>query len=342
MLLSALALSIVPAVENSSAPVTVDLTFKPYKDWNILLPNEQFAKLGEGVLFDHAGGNRFAAKLEGTVLWLDRNGDGECEAKVEPFEPGQTGLMVFRAPNEDGSEGQYAVRLSSDGAWSYSASCAMVGTLEGERIQLIDQNNNGRFDDIGEDAMIIGRGKAASFLSSIANVGGKLVHINVSADGSRILATPFEGEIGSIDLASELDCKARMRSVVLKSENGDHSFEVSQAKGAFKVPAGKYTIYSGQVALGKGRADLKTGRMQTVEITAGETTKLAWGGPVEAEFLYHRKGDEITIAPNEIYYYGRRGEQYSNFMPLGSSPNFAVKDAETGEVLVNAKFPGNC
>lgn len=340
LLLSSLALGL--CAEAPPTAVSVDLSFKPYKDWNILLPAEQFAKVGEGVAFPHAGGERFAVKLEGTVLWVDRNGDGECDAKVEPLEKGETGLMVFRTKSEGGADRSYAVRLSSDGTWSYSASGAMVGQLAGERIQLIDQNNNGRFNDFGEDAMIVGRGKAACFLSRVANVKGQLYSIDVSADGTRVEATPFAGETGSLDLASELETKARMRSVVLKSASGDLSFEVSRATEAFELPVGEYTVHSGQVALGKGHAELKTGRMKQVSVASGETTTLAWGGPVEAEFIFHRSGDEITIGPREIWYYGRSGEEYSNFMPLGSSPTFIIKDKLTGEVLVNAKFPGNC
>jgi len=324
------------------APISADLSFKPFKDWTILLPNEQFKRVGEGISFSHAGGDKFAVKLEGTVLWVDRDGDGECEAKVEPLERGKTGLMVFRGKLENGEERSYAVRLASAGTWSYSASGAMVGELAGQRIALIDQNNNGRFDDYGADAMIVGRGKAASFLSRTVNLDGELYSIEVSADGSHVDATKYEGASGTIDLASALETKARMRSIVLMSTDGETSFEVSQAKGAVKVPIGDYKVHSGQVALGKGRADLATGRMKRVTVATDENVSLEWGGPVKAEFLFHRKGDEITIGPREIWYYGQSGEVYSNFMPLGSSPTFAIKDKQTGEVLVNAKFPGNC
>ncbi len=343
LLLPVLALSLASGAETPvPASLTVELAFKPYKDWEILLPAEQFTKVGEGITFPHAGGERFAVKLEGTVLWVDRNGNGECDAKVEPLERGQTGLMVFRTQEPSGTDRSYAVRLSSEGAWSYSASGAMVGELAGERLQLIDQNNNGRFDDFGADAMVIGRGKAASFLSRVVNVAGELYSIEVSSDGARVEAKPFAGESGNLDLASELETKARMRSVVLRSLDGETSFEVSQAKGSVKLPVGEYQVHSGVVALGKGHAELRTGRMKTLKVEAGQTTTPSWGGPVQAEFLYHRSGGKIKIGPREIWYYGRSGEEYSNFMPLGTSPTFTIKDKQTGEVLVDAKFPGNC
>ena len=324
------------------APVSVDLAFKPYKEWEILLPAEQFAGVAGGIRLPHAGGESLAVRLEGTVLYVDRDGDGECEAKVEPLERGQTALMVLRVPDGEGADKSYAVRLSSDGKWSYSASGAMVGEIGGTRVQLIDQDNNGRYDDFGADAMIVGRGKSASFLSKVVNVGGELFSIEVEADGSRIDYAPYEGPVGTLDLGSEHASKARMRSVVVQSADGAHSFEVSRSKGGLKVPAGEYSVHSGRVVLGKSKAELRTGRAKSFTVSSEASTTLPWGGPVKAEFDYARSGDAITIGPLDIWYYGRAGEEYSNFMPLGSSPNFAIKDKQTGEVLVNAKFPGNC
>lgn len=343
--LAALTLGLVATPPEPATPalaVSTDLVFKPYKDWSILLPNEQFAVVGEGIAFPHGRGDRLAARLEGTVLWLDRDGDGECEAKVEPLERGQTGLMVFRVPFGTDGERTYAVRLASDGKWTYSASGAMVGEIAGTRVQIIDQNNNGRFGDVGEDAMIVGRGTTASFLSKVINVDGKLFDIGVAEDGSRIDYQPHEGPVGTLDLGSKHASKALMRSVVVQSADGTISFDLSRAKDGLKMPAGDYIVHSGQVALGKSRAELRTGRAKPVSVSAGETTTVEWGGPVAAEFAYHRRGDKLQIGPSEIWYYGRQGEEYSNFMPLGSSPEFVIKDKKTGEVLVNAKFPGNC
>lgn len=339
LLLSASILSLAGV---APAPLSADLAFRPYKEWDILLPQEQFQGVAGGIRLPHAGGESVAVRLEGTVLYVDRDGDGECEAKVEPLERGQTALLVLRVPGEGGADKSYAVRLSSDGKWSYSASGAMVGEVEGTRLQLIDQNNNGRFDDYGEDAMIVGRGRAASFLSKVVRIGEALYTIDVQDDGTRIDYAPYEGPVGTLDLGSDHESKARMRSVVVQSRDGAHSFELSRSKGGVKVPAGEYSVHSGKVVLGKSQADLRTGRSQWIEVEAGATAQVAWGGPVKAEFEYARSGDAVQIGPLDIYYYGRAGEEYSNFMPLGSSPNFAIKDKQTGEVLVNAKFPGNC
>jgi hypothetical protein len=131
----------------------------------------------------------------------------------------------------------------------------------------------------------------------------------------------------------------------VNSKDGKHSFELSRSllsEGGLTVPTGDYILHSGQVVLGKSHADLKTGRSQPLAVVAGETTKIAWGGPVKAEFAYGRSGDTVRIGPADILYFGSAGEEYTNFMPLGSSPRFAIKEKATGDVLVNAVFPGNC
>ena len=344
--LLALAFPVIPDGATSPAadaptPVAIELAFQPVKDWRVLLPAEQFAPIGKGIAFPHAEGGAFAVRLEGTVLWVDRDGDGECEAKVEPLEPGKTALLVLRAPTTDGAARSYAVRLSSANNWSYSTSGAMVGEYQGTRLRLIDQNNNGRFDDLGEDALIVGPGSAASFLSQVIRIGDELHSIQVAADGTHLEGTPYTGEVGRIDFGVDHESKARMRAVVIQSTDGKYSFEVSQARGNIAVPAGEYLLHSGQVALGSARAELRQGRFAAVTVAPGETSVVPWGGPVQAEFRYHRQGNEVVIAPNEIWYFGRAGEEYSSFLPLGSSPKFFVKDRKTGEVLVTAQFPGS-
>jgi len=63
---------------------------------------------------------------------------------------------------------------------------------------------------------------------------------------------------------------------------------------------------------------------------------------VQGEFSFERAGAQVQFTPWDIWYYGNLGEEYSKFLPLGTSPEFAIADAVTGKPLVNAKFPGNC
>ncbi|MFT7486830.1 MAG: hypothetical protein ACI9F9_002686 [Candidatus Paceibacteria bacterium] len=328
------------------APTEVDLTFRTLRTWDVHLPAEAFAPIGKSIPFAAAGASGLKVAIEEGSLRIDRNGDGELDGKVEtPSEDKKSQLVVFRLNEGTENESSYAIRVRNDGRWSYAPAGAMEGKAGNTRFMIFDQNSNGRFDDYGVDAMIVGRGKTASFLSHSIHIDGKLHQLSISADGKTASLAAFAGATGKLDLGSELTTKAKMRSVIVNSENGEHSFELSRAlmaKGGLSVPAGNYVLHSAQVVLGKSHADMTTGNSKPVSVEAGKTATLSWGGPVNAKFGYKRGGDELQIAPGDILYYGSAGEVYSNFMPLGSSPRFAIKEKATGDVLVNAVFPGNC
>lgn len=338
--------SFAATAKDTSTTTEVDLTFRTLRTWDVHLPAESFAPIGKTIPFAAAGDAGLRVAIEEGSLRIDRDGDGELDGRVEtPSEDKKSQLVVFRLNEGTEDESSYAIRVQNKGRWSYAPAGAMEGRAGNTRFMIFDQNGNGRFDDYGVDAMIVGRGKTASFLSKSIHIDGKLHGLSMSADGKTAQLQPFAGEMGKLDLGKQLTTKAKMRSVVVNSEDGKHSFELSRAltaEGGLEVPAGKYSLHSAQVVLGKSHADMTTGDSKPINVGAGETATLSWGGPVNAKFGYRRGGAELQIAPGDILYYGSAGEVYSNFMPLGSSPKFAVKDKATGKVLVNAVFPGNC
>lgn len=326
--------------------MSVDLSFRTLRTWDVHLPAETFVPIGKSIPLAAVGEAGLPIAIEEGALRIDRDGDGVFDGRVEaPDKEEGSRLVVFRLDAGTPEESSFAVRVANEGRWSFGPAGAMEGTAGNTRFMVFDQNGNGRFDDYGIDAMIVGRGKTAGFLSHTIHVDGKLMDFAITPNGRSVSLTAYNGPTGKLDLGSNLDTKAKMRSVVVNSKDGKQSFELSRAlgnDGGLEVPAGEYLMHSGQVVLGKSTADMKPGRAKAISVTEGQTASLTWGGPVSAEFAYARSGAEVQIAPEDILYYGSAGEQYSNFMPLGSSPNFAVKDAATGKVLVNAVFPGNC
>lgn len=338
----ALATGLVAAATPPEAPMTVELRFQTLRNFDISLPAETFVPITDALPFAGAPGGKLAVEVTDEGLAFDRDGDGALDATVtEPDKDHPTRLVTFRLQN--GAE--YAVRVNHDGPWASAPGGAMTGRIGSERFMILDQNGNGRFDDFGADALVIGRGKVASFLSRVVPVDGKLYELEVTPDGSGATLAPFTGPTGSLDLGSDFETKAKLRSVVLTSDKGDLSFELSgavAAKQAVTLPAGHYSIHSGEVVLGKSHATLGPGRASGIEVPADGSASLAWGGPVDAEFTYQRGGGKLQIGPNDIKYFGRAGELYSSFMPLGSSPHFEVIEKATGDVLVDMVFPGNC
>jgi len=328
-----------------SERTTVGLEAKALRSWDILLPAERFADVGTGFALPHKAladqpGDRFAVQIEGARLRVDLDGNGEYEALVE----GEDGFVTLTGTSPQGSALEYSVRLvqRKGQPWQYSCGGAMVGAIGDTKLQFIDQNLNGSFADYGEDALIVGHDRAASLLSHVVSIEGQLYTIDVAADGSNFSYTAFEGAAGTLDVCSGFESKAKLESAIVVSADKNYSFSLAKAKDGLRVPAGDYKLLYGQLVLGDSKATVRTGRAKIFAVAANARQSVAWGGPVNAEFAFKREGSSVSFTPWDIWYYGRLGEEYSNFLPLGKTPDFVIKEKNTGQQLVIARFPGNC
>jgi hypothetical protein len=321
-----------------SAQQTVALHPKALRNWDLVLPAPAQREVAGGIAVAHGG--TFAAQTEGELLRADLDGDGVMEAQVE----GETGFLTLRSAGADGAEYRYSVRLERRPMqpWTWTTGGGMAGELDGTPILFLDQNLDGDYADFGEDAMVIGQDHAASFLSRVISVNGSLFTIELAADGSTLQYAPFEGPSGTLDLLESFAAKAKLDAAVVVNADATLSFSLARARGGLVVPAGEYRLHSGRLALGDSRAVIGAGASKPILVAAGQRAAPAWGGPVRAEFAVQRSGDSLSFAPWDIWFYGSLGEEYANFLPLGESPLFTVKERVTGEPLVYARFPGNC
>ena len=328
-------LCLTSAAAAGEEPGRAELSYRTYRTWKLELPEEAYAKVS-GEL---PGG--FAVKLDGVKLLVDADGDGSLERTVE----GQvddlgvrTAVLVCRRA----AGRPVGVRQRAGGAgWSFAPAGAAVGKLRGVKLQVIDQDNDGRFDGYGTDALVVGTGSRAQFLSDVVNIGGALVSIDVAADGSAVEFAAYEGSAGVLDFRTELDAEAKLLTAVVKSKDGRRSFDLARAPTGLKVPAGEYLIHGGRFGLGKAVVDVQPGAAKPLSVAADGTTTLDWGGPVRAEFAFQRQGGEIAFHPDYVWYYGAAGEQYSGWNPIGKSPEFTVKEKGSGAELARAVFAGS-
>lgn len=341
-----LASSFAAAAESQVVP----LTPKPLRKWGVILPEERFSPIGSGIVVAAGGqdltlaegeqGVRRSAVAEGERLRVDLDGDGKTEALVE----GTTAFLTLACKSSSGADVSYSVRVRRLPAQPFEYSCggAMAGVLDGTEIRLFDQDLNGSYADVGVDAMIVGKGNVASYLSRIVTIGAKMWSIEIAADGSSLSATPFLGDSGVLDLASGFVSKAKLAGAIVRSDDGEYSFELAAAKQGQRVPTGRYQLVTGRLALGEARATISTGRTVPFEVTKDAVVRPTWGGPVSAEFAAVRSGAELGFTPWDIWYYGALGEEYGGFMPLGESPDFTVTCRTTPEQILHVKLPGNC
>ena len=317
------------------ASLGADLSFKALKKWSFNLPAETWTAVNGSVPIAHQNGAGFEAHMDGLALALnvDTDGDGKTDKTVK----GAKGYLVFKSKDADGEAFSYAVRFRAERkAYQFSSSGVMRGRLEGVGIQLIDQNNNGVYNEIGVDAMVVGKSSSASFLSKVVNLKGTLYEITVSADGKRIDATAFTGEAGTLDLESAFKAKGKLLSAVVKSADGQSSFEVSGDK--LEVPVGEYNLAYGLIGKQNETVQVKQGKMSALDVQANRVTTQKWGGPVMADFTFGHSGENVTIEPRALAYYGQAGEEYHNFQPMAKSPKFFVYDERTEKLLKTGRF----
>jgi hypothetical protein len=266
-------------------------------------------------------------------LSVDTNGDGKVDKQVK----GAYGFLVLKAKDSAGEPLEYAVRFKVDQkVYKYASSGVMRGRLNGESVLLIDQNNNGTYNEVGVDAMVVGKSKAASFVSKVVNLKGELFEVSISDDGKSMEARPFAGESGTLDLRSGFKAKGKLESAVVKSADGQYSFNLGD--GSMNVPAGDYTIAYGLAGKASETVTIGTGKMSPVNVKAGRETALTWGGPIIADFPYSRDGLAVKVEPASVKFYGKAGEEYTDFLPQGQSPKFLVYEERTEKLLKTGRF----
>jgi hypothetical protein len=311
------------------------LAYQAYQKWPFILPNETWRQADDYCGVPHARDvEGFRSEQTGVMaLEVDTNGDGKLDDRIK----GAYGYTKLRGKTEEGERFNYAVRFKFERGYKWAASHAMVGKLKGQTFKLIDQNNNGVYNDFGADAMIIGASDAASYLSRVVNLDGELYDIDVSEDGSEVSLEPYEGETGILNLAQGFDSKGKLIAAVVKE--GDLSFDLARSPNGMKVPAGKYRLVSGYAGKAGETVWVRSGKSRPMEVQPDATYALEWGGPVVAEFDYKVRGDEITVQP-DVNFFGAAGEEYYRFKPNAKSPKILVMDAESGKLLASGRFGG--
>ncbi len=332
MLFELLTLS-APMLIGGPGTAPVELVHRRYREWTIELPAESFTPIGNGIRL--GDGRMFAAELEGTNLLLDNNGDGVTDVRIE----GDEGSALLRT--EDGF--RYAVRLARGAnGWSYAASGSMSGKLGNTRVAIIDQDNDGIYGEVGVDAILIGRGKVATWLGDTVHVDGVLHTLKIAADGSVIELEPYSGPTGLLTVRDGFNGDGKILSAVVRSEDGRHCFDLASASSAVAVPVGNYRIDSGKVGMGTMAVTIGGGSSSAIAVEADATQEFEWGGPVRAEFTFQRRGDQVGFSPDQVWYYGSMGEEYQKWFPVGKSPIFVVHDQQTKAEVARAMFPGSC
>ncbi len=205
----------------------------------------------------------------------------------------------------------------------------------------LDMNGNGVYTDVFQDALVVGTSRVATFMSEVANVGGTLYTLRPSADGTKLDFAKYSGPTGTLDMKSGFDTSAKLMELVLVSADRRYSYDLSTApKDGFELPMGQYLIHKGTLGLGAARVTIIQGRADPILVMPNGKTKVTWGGPISAEPDAIVAEGKVGIDPARLSYFGRLGEQYVGFKPMGKSPEFTITDARERKEIAKAIFTG--
>jgi hypothetical protein len=284
-----------------------------------------FAKEGEAVELglpqvgrDKAG-NEYppvTARLQRGVFWFDLNGDGKPGGdETRPVGPdGMTDPLGCELHYEDGMAGQYAFRLkmvAEKEKYVLLRACARVAEFQGKKIVLLDDNGNGKYDDVGKDAVIIGDGPLA-FLGKYVEIGGQFYELLVHASGHTVEIRPAPKlDTGTVDLFEKYKPPQKsetlkIHTLIISGTAGSFAFDEKHRRG--KVPEGAYDLVFGLFERAKETVYLKKGEKTSFTVTANQTATPRWGGVVKAKFEVSSEEKGVEVSPPGFF--GEGSERY--------------------------------
>jgi hypothetical protein len=257
------------------------------------------------------------AKLNGDFIWVDLNCDGKPtgdEAKrIQP--DGVSDPFVCELLYDDGTTAQYSFRFKTvieKEKYALIRSSARTATFQNHRIVLLDDDGNGKYNDIDRDAVIIDD-NPVTFLGKYILLGEDFYEILVHKAGASLeLRTAPKLDTGVIDIfeaytPSQKSETLRIHSIIVTGANGSFSFDERRRK--VKAPAGSYDITFGLFERAKETVYMKKGEKTSFSVIAKETAKPQWGGEVTSKFDLSSDGQEVTVSPpsfigggSETYY----------------------------------------
>jgi len=276
---------------------------------------------------------------------VDTDADGIVDRRL-PARGGVVTVKVFYGGEE--GEAPYTVRIFRvEGGLRFRRHCFTAGKFQNTKLFLIDEDNNGRFNDYGKDALAVGNNPCACTLANVMVIGKKLFEVKVSLSGKKLSLRPFEAKTGKLNLVSGFKAKSNLLYAIvigkIKDEKGkEHTaaFDLAKHRKGLDIPVGAYQLHAAAVGssnklIAKIR---KTSECKEIFVTESSSVKIDWGAPARAEFSYDiDSASTLRIRPDTIRVYGAYGEMYYDMAFDEFVPNVQVKN-ENEVVILTRSF----
>ncbi|MFH1423091.1 MAG: hypothetical protein ABIH42_10320 [Planctomycetota bacterium] len=310
----------------SGPEATTTLRFLP-------LPNEG-RKSGLGV-------NDRISKIE-----VDGDGDGNFESKL----PADGGIVTVKLSYaEEEGESLYTVRIiRQGGSILYCRHSFTAGRFNNTNIFLIDEDNNGIFNDTGVDAIVVGNNTYACTLTEVIMINEQLYEVKASKTGRNLSLRPFTAsKLGKLDLVSGFKAKGKLVyglvfGVITDKDENQYtaSFDLAHYPKGLDIPVGTYKLFSAGVGLGNKMSAriIASDDCKQIAVTESELTKINWGHPVKVNFSHNiDTNGNLSIRPETIRMYGAFGEEYRDWDVDDFSPMIQIRN-ERGKIILSGAF----
>jgi len=249
-------------------------------------------------------------------LYIDSNGDGRLDDDTPMEASGRDRYSAFFNParvvfqTEDGPVAYHLVfrfikypdgrvyLVAESGGW-YGGTVNLAGKKQ--RIQLIDANVNGAFNDLASDPedadriVIEGEKEVQRFLGRWLELNDELYQIEVARDGAFLKVQ----KAGNVTLG-QVRVPEMISEFTAVGENGH--FTRKPEKGGFTLPAGQYQVYGWTLNRkdDKGANWRLTGynfpASATFEVASGKPSSLQIGEPIRAAFEADDATNRVTFS----------------------------------------------
>jgi len=270
----------------------------------------------DGSLIDtglpHGGRNKdgkeypaIQARLQQNLAWVDFNGDGKpIGDEARPLtRDGAIAPFTCELHYGDGTAGQYSFWLKTvveNEKYALIRSVARTAEFKGHKIVLLDDNGNGKYDDVGQDVIIAGDGPPC-FLGKYIRLADKFYEILVHPSGGTIeLRSPGTLETGTVDLFAKHKPPQKAESlkvhmVIIAGEQGSFSFDEQHRTAV--VPAGTYDLVFGLFERAREVVYMRKGEKTSFSVSGGQTATPQWGGVVKSRFSLSIDDKGIVVSP---------------------------------------------
>lgn len=333
---------VVPAVDTYQRPIYTDDEI--YEIW----PSLDLKAKGSSVSFKNLSGGPALVRVGSADVQLDTNGDGKGDEKL-PITGNITPVKttIGKGPDErpwaflaavgnpkDVYQG-IQVNLGSEEKrmtiYTFGAA-SFVGELNGTSVRIIDDTLDGVYGttpqrigypglskDVWQpdlDAIVIGTQKRARPWSQHQEIDGQWYKLEVAGNGKELKATPASFDTGVLMLDFKGPVLPTWVVVVGTGDLQNTYFDLVEGgpKGV-RVPAGKYSLFYGEVRKGKKLQAQKTlilpGKTPpTWQVKKDATVVVELGAPFGFDFHTTYEKEKLTVTGRSVVITGSKGERY--------------------------------